>query len=286
MWEEVSFTDEVVTVDETGAEIRREKVTARGYRQSISKSIYLEMVAIAGGECVIGAPRSEEGWRSSESPQHPVTIAPFYLSRYPVTQVQWREVAKMEPVSIELNPYPAHFEDKTRPVEQITWFEAVEFCDRLSRFTGSPYRLPRESEWEYACRAGTTTPFHFGPTLSTDLANYSGVDWEYGGKICSRGSYGRGKLGFDRRETTPVGSFEVANAFGLYDLHGNVREWCVDNWRDNYHEGTIEDTERRVLRGGSWNGGPRSCRSAHRAKFLASASLYDIGFRVVRDGSP
>jgi formylglycine-generating enzyme required for sulfatase activity len=285
MVEELSFTDEVVTLDETGEEIRREKVTDRGYRRFLSKKIYLDMVAIPGGSCIVGAPREEEGCRSSEMPRHEVTLAPFYMGRYPITQVQWREVAKLEPVSIDLNPYPSHFEDKQKPVEQISWFEAVEFCDRLSRLSGAVYRLPTEYEWEYACRAGTDTPFHFGPTISTDLANYSGVDWEYGGKICSRGNYGRGKSGIDRRETTPVGMFEVANGFGLYDLHGNIREWCYDNWRENYREGTAEDTERRVLRGGSWNGGPHTCRSARRMKFLASASLYDVGFRVVREGS-
>ncbi|WP_422661891.1 formylglycine-generating enzyme family protein [Pannus brasiliensis] len=286
MREELSFTDEVVTIDGTGAEIRREKVTNEGYRQFLSKKISLDMMAIPGGQCLVGSPREEEGWHSSQSPQHSVTIEPFFLGRYPVTQVQWREVAKLEPVSIELTPYLAHFEGKELPVEQINWFEAVEFCDRLSRLTGQKYRLPTEAEWEYACRAGTSTPFHFGETLTTDLANYSGVDWEYGGKICSRGSYGRGKPGIDRRETTPAGMFEVANAFGLYDMHGNVREWCLDSWRANYDEGTIEDSDRRVLRGGSWNTGPRSCRSAYRAKFAASASLYDIGFRVVRDDSP
>jgi formylglycine-generating enzyme required for sulfatase activity len=283
MLEGVSFTDEVVTVDETGKEIERKKVYNAGYQQLLAKKIYLEMVAIPGGDCLIGAPQTEEGWQSSASPPHRVTIAPFFLGRYPVTQVQWREVAKMEAISIDLNPYPSHFEDKQRPVEQITWFEAVEFCDRLSRLTGSSYRLPTEAEWEYACRAGTITPFHFGPTISTDLANYSGVDWEYDGKICSRGRYGEGSLGSDRRETTPVGMFEVTNPFGIADFHGNVREWCLDHWRDNYSEGTIEDQERRVLRGGSWNGGPRLCRSAHRLKFLAAASLYDIGFRVVCD---
>jgi formylglycine-generating enzyme required for sulfatase activity len=286
MSEWLVFTDEVVTVDETGKELQRAKVINQGYRQILSKKTSLEMVAIPGGQCLMGAPRNEEGWQLSQGPQHLVTIASFLMGRYPITQAQWREVAKLDPVTIELNPYPAYFEGQDRPIEQITWWEAVEFCDRLSQLTGSRYRLPREAEWEYACRAHTITPFHVGVTLSTDLANYSGIDWEYAGKICSRGSYGQGSLGIDRRATTPIGMFEIANPFGLYDLHGNVREWCADNWRDSYNEGTIEDKDRRVLRGGSWNGGPRQCRSAYRVKFLASASLYDIGLRVVRDDFP
>jgi formylglycine-generating enzyme required for sulfatase activity len=244
------------------------------------------MISIPSGQYLIGAPKSELGWKLSQSPQSLVNIQAFCLSRYPITQRQWREVAKLEPVNIELNPYPAHFEGYDRPVEQINWWEAVEFCDRLSRLTGLNYRLPAEKEWEYACRGGTSTPFHFGPTISTDLANYSGVDWDYGGKVCSYGRYGEGRLGCDRRETTPVGMFAVANPFGLYDLHGNVREWCADYWRDNYEAATIEDRDRRVLRGGSWNDGPNKCRSAYRVKFLATAGLYDIGFRVVSDNSP
>lgn len=286
MGEWLDFTDEVVTVNGKGEEIKREKVTNRGYKYFFSKKTCLEMISIPSGQYLIGAPKSELGWKLSQSPQSLVNIQTFCLSRYPITQRQWREVAKLEPVNIELNPYPAHFEGYDRPVEQINWWEAGEFCDRLSRLTGLNYRLPAEKEWEYACRGGTSTPFHFGPTISTDLANYSGVDWDYGGKVCSYGRYGGGSLGCDRRETTPVGMFAVANPFGLYDLHGNVREWCADYWRDNYEAATIEDRDRRVLRGGSWNDGPNKCRSAYRVKFLATAGLYDIGFRVVSDNSP
>lgn len=286
MGEWLDFTDEVVTVNGKGEEIKREKVTNRGYQYFLSKKTFLEMISIPSGQCLIGAPKSELGWKLSQSPQSLVNVQAFCLSRYPITQRQWREVAKLEPVNIELNPYPAHFEGYDRPVEQINWWEAGEFCDRLSRLTGLNYRLPAEKEWEYACRGGTSTPFHFGPTISTDLANYSGVDWDYGGKVCSSGRYGEGSLGWDRRETTPVGMFTVANPFGLYDLHGNVREWCADYWRDNYEATTIEDRDRRVLRGGSWNDGPNKCRSAYRVKFLATAGLYDIGFRVVSDNSP
>lgn len=286
MWEWLDFTDEVVSVDSKGKEIKREKMTNYGYKHFLSKKTFLEMISIPSGQYLIGAPKSELGWKSSQSPQSLINVEAFCLSRYPITQRQWREVAKLEVVNIELNPYPAHFEGYDRPVEQINWWEAVEFCDRLSRATGLNYRLPTEKEWEYACRGGTNTPFHFGQTISTDLANYSGVDWDYGGKVCSYGRYGEGSWGCDRRETSPVGMLGVANAFGLYDLHGNVREWCADYWRDNYEAATIEDRDRRVLRGGSWNDSPNKCRSAYRVKFLANASLYDIGFRVLSDNSP
>jgi formylglycine-generating enzyme required for sulfatase activity len=147
--------------------------------------------------------------------------------------------------------------------------------------TGRTYRLPSEAEWEYSCRAGTTTPFHFGPTITTDLANYNG---NY--------TYGAGPKGIYREETTEVGSFPP-NVFGLYDVHGNVYEWCQDVWHDNY-EGAPTDgsawieggnQERRVCRGGSWFDGPRFCRSAYRLNVTPANRYYDIGFRVVCAGA-
>ncbi len=144
MGEWLDFIDEVVTVNGKGEEIKREKVTNRGYKYFLSKKTFLEMISIPSGQYLIGAPKSELGWKLSQSPQSPVNIQAFCLSRYPITQRQWREVAKLEPVNIELNPYPAHFEGYDRPVEQINWWEAVEFCDRLSRLTGLNYRLPAE----------------------------------------------------------------------------------------------------------------------------------------------
>lgn len=261
--------------------------SAQNRVEAIGQGIILEMVVIPGGTFLMGATR-EEGWHASQSPQHLVSVKPFFLGKYPLTQAQWQVVATLPKVEQDLHSNPANFQEDNRPVEQVSWFEANEFCARLSTKTGHHYRLPTESEWEYACRANTTTPFHFGETITTDIANYSGVDWEYRGKICSKGSYGAAPKGCDRRETTPVGSFQVANAFGLYDLHGNVREWCADYWHDDYEgaptDGTAwitdGDSNKRVLRGGSWNGSPRKCRSAFRGKFDPATSLYDIGFRV------
>ena len=140
----------------------------------------------------------------------------------------------------------------------MTWHEAVEFCQRLSQYAGRTYRLPSETEWEYACRAGTMTSFHFGETITTDLANYQGIDNK---SFSWSGSYGRGPKGIYRGETTPVGSFGVANPFGLYDMHGNVWEWCEDDWHNSYKgapadgsawvDETLSERGSRLLRGGS-----------------------------------
>ena len=175
---------------------------------------------------------------------------------------------------------PSRFKDEpdspNHPVENISWDDAVEFCRRLSDRVGKEYRLPSEAEWEYACRAGTTTPFHFGETIDAEVANYRTT------KV-----YGRGKEGEYRGKTTPVGSFKVANAFGLFDMHGNVYEWCADTWHSNY-EGAPEDGSAwiehnetsHLLRGGSWNGSPDNCRSAYRYYLNADDRYNYIGFRV------
>ncbi|MFM5944336.1 MAG: formylglycine-generating enzyme family protein, partial [Dolichospermum sp.] len=134
----------------------------------------LEMIAIPGGTFLMGSPKNEEGSINSEKPQHEVTIKPFLMGKYSVTQEQWRTVAALEKVNIDLESYPSYFEDNNLPVEHISWNDAQEFCARLSRIENKIYRLPSEAQWEYACRAGTTTPFYFGEIISTDLANYDG----------------------------------------------------------------------------------------------------------------
>jgi formylglycine-generating enzyme required for sulfatase activity len=182
----------------------------------------------------------------------------------------WQPAAGEPPWERELNPEPAYFqrgeaEDDQRPVEQVSWFEAMEFCRRLSRRTGRHYTLPSEAQWEYACRAGTTTPVAFGFTLSERQAN-------------RRAS-----------ETTQLGSFP-ANAWGLHDMHGNVWEWCSDYWHPNYvrapNDGRpwidpgVEDGT-RLLRGGSWSYVPRLCRSADRFHGRPGLANGLVGFRVV-----
>jgi formylglycine-generating enzyme required for sulfatase activity len=158
----------------------------------------------------------------------------------------------------------------------VRWNDAIEFCQRLSKLTGQVYRLPSEAEWEYACRAGTTTPFHFGETISTDLANYNG---DY--------VYGEGVKGINQGKTTLVGSFKMANAFGLYDMHGNVWEWCQDTWHGNYVGAPTDgsawtdenDNNYHLLRGGSWILIPQICRSAYRVHINYRDG--NVGFRVV-----
>ena len=264
--------------------------TAQYFREDLGNDIQLDMMSIPGGTFIMGSPKEEEDSRDSERPQHEVTIEPFWLGQYQVTQAQWKFVAKLPQVNKELNPDQSRFKGdgstsltNNRPVEQVSWYDAVEFCDRLSRHTKRQYRLPSEAEWEYACRAGTKTPFHFGETITTDLANYNG---NY--------TYGQGPKGVYREETTEVGSFGAANNFGLYDMHGNVYEWCLDDWHNDYTDAPADGsawfssddklsdkTGRAVLRGGSWNCNPHFCRSAYR-NYAYRVNLYDtVGFRVV-----
>ncbi|HEY9753360.1 MAG TPA: formylglycine-generating enzyme family protein, partial [Coleofasciculaceae cyanobacterium] len=181
------------------------------------------------------------------------TVPSFLMSKYPVTQAQYQKVMGVN---------PSHFKGDNRPVDSVTWHQAVEFCQRLTQQTGREYRLPSEAEWEYACRAGTTTPFHFGETIATDLANY----------------------GDNQGYTTEVGSFPP-NDFGLYDMHGNVWEWCADYWHGNYEAAPTDGSggqDRRILRGGSWCARPKHCRSAYRLDLDPRYGVFPTGFRVVQ----
>jgi formylglycine-generating enzyme required for sulfatase activity len=257
------------------------------YDEGLAEGVLpLRMMQIPAGTFLMGSPDDELERRDSEGPRHEVTVSEFFMAKYPVTQAQWRVVAGMEAVNRELKAEPSRFKGDMRPVEQVSWEDAVEFCDRLTVHTNRHYRLPTEAEWEYACRAGTTTPFHFGETITTEVANYRGTDnEEYGWS----GSYGVGPKGEYREETTPVDHFGIANAFGLCDMHGNVLEWCADHWHENYNGAPTNgsawveggDSSYRVLRGGSWGLNPRDCRSASRGR-LTPGYRYDyIGFRVV-----
>ncbi len=200
------------------------------------------------------------------------------MSKYPVTQAQWKAVAALPQVNRSLKPKPSKFKGSNLPVEGVCWYDAVEFCDRLALDTGRPYRLPSEAEWEYACRATTNTPFHFGEMLSFELANY-------GGALAN----GLDKRSKPQGHTTPVGSYQAANAFGLYDMHGKVWEWCLDCWYDNYNGVPTDGSARtnggenhpRVTRGGSWFDSPSSCRSASRTGDDPEIGGSTIGFRVV-----
>jgi formylglycine-generating enzyme required for sulfatase activity len=263
---------EVVTVNNFGEIIQRQPRVARYFIEDLGDSINLEMAAIPGGTFMMGSPENEEGRYDDESPQHQVTVPSFFMGKYPVTQAQYEAI---------MGTNPSHFKGSNRPVERVSWTNAVTFCKKLSQRTGKTYRLPSEAEWEYACRAGTTTPFHFGETITADLANYNGCY-----------TYGQGPKGVSRKETREVGSFGVANNFGLYDMHGNVWEWCQDSWHSSYKGAPTDgnawldtDTNVRLLRGGSWRYVPGNCRSACRYHNDLDYHGNDFGFRVVCAGA-
>jgi formylglycine-generating enzyme required for sulfatase activity/uncharacterized caspase-like protein len=287
---------EIATVNAQGKVVKREKGSIPVFTEDLGQGVKLELSVIPAGTFQMGSPETEAERDNSESPQHSVNVPAFWMGRYQITQAQWKAIAALPKVNRDLDPDPSKFKgsvgeasrNENRPVELVSWFDAVEFCDRLSQLTKREYRLPTEAEWEYACRARTTTPFHFGVTITTDLANYCGIDWKLDGKVNS-GSYGAGSKGMYRERTTDVGSFP-ANAFGLYDMHGNVWEWCMDHWHDNYSGSSMDssawlnenadENALRVMRGGSWNNKPVFCRSASRY-YSVSELKYDIGFRVV-----
>ncbi|NET33239.1 MAG: formylglycine-generating enzyme family protein [Cyanothece sp. SIO1E1] len=251
------------------------------YEETLVGGVTLRMMLIPAGTFLMGSPEDELERSKAEGPQHHVTVAQFFMAKYPVTQVQWRAVAAMSQVNQKLDLDPARFKGDRHPVEQVSWRDAVEFCDRLTIHSDRQYRLPTEAEWEYACRAGTTTPFHFGETLSADYANYDGSSKKYG-------AYGPGTRGENRGETTLVNHFEGANEYGLCDMHGNVWEWCQDHWHGNYEDAPTDgsawlfpgESKRCVCRGGSWIDAPRDCRSAYRLRFEPDFRDHNLGFRV------
>ena len=258
------------------SEIQRITKNANYFGEDLGNGVILEMVSIPGGTFKMGSPENEEGYDSSQSPQHQVTVPPFFMGKYPVTQQQWRVVAALPKDKIDLKSDPSYFKGDNLPVECVSWNDAQEFCARLSRMANKTYRLPTEAEWEYACRGGTTTPFYCGETISTDLANYDG---NY--------TYGQGQKGEYREKTTEVGKFP-ANPFGLYDMCGNVWEWCEDGWHENYINAPTDgsawtslSTEYMLLRGGSWCNDARCCRAAIRDRYSRGGRGNFCGFRVV-----
>ena len=261
------FTFEVLSVDNSG-NIVCTQGNATQKIEDLGNGIKLEMVYIPRGSFLMGSPEDEEGREQNESPQHEVTLQPFYMSKYPITQEQYE---------VMIGNNPSNFKGENRPVENVSWYDAIEFCKKLSSKTGKIYRLPSESQWEYACRAGTTTPFYFGETITSELVNYNG---EYPCGNAPKGKY--------RKETTDVGSFPP-NAFGLYDMHGNVWEWCQDIWHGNYNGAPTDgsawetggDGNTRLLRGGSWNNISWDCRCAWRSYDIADYSYGYWGFRIV-----
>ncbi|MFN5594378.1 MAG: SUMF1/EgtB/PvdO family nonheme iron enzyme [Aphanizomenon sp.] len=242
--------------------------SALSFTEDLGKGVKLEMIAIPGGTFLMGSPENEVERFSDESPQHEVTVPGFFIGKYQLTQLQYQTI---------MGTNPSYFKGDNRPVEGVCWEDAVKFCQKLNHSTLGNYRLPSEAEWEYACRAGTKTPFHFGDNVTTDLVNYNG---NYPYPSAPKGKY--------REQTTDVGIFPP-NAFGLYDMHGNVWEWCEDERHENYINAPTDGSSwqsrisvgEKVLRGGCWHDYARYCRSACRLKSPCCSRNYFYGFRVV-----
>ena len=272
------FEFETVKLDSRGSVTNKSKGKAKSYTEDLGNGVTIEMVEIPGGTFTMGSPDNEKDRSSDEGPQHQVTVQTFYMSKFEVTQAQWRAIAALPKDQTELNSDPSRFKGDRLPVESVSWEDAMEFCTRLSRKTGATYRLPTEAEWEYACRAGTETPFAYGETITPEWVNYDG---NYPYQSAPKGAY--------RESTVDVGSLGVANGFGLYDMHGNVWEWCMDWYSENYYrESTSDDPtgpgtgSSRVLRGGSWYSYAQFCRSANRSRYAPTLRSFTLGFRLMR----
>lgn len=262
-------------VDADGRLVTRTPEQTVAYAEDLGPGNRLEMLQVRPGAFSMGSSVNEPYGDAVERPTHRVQVSGFFLSRFEITQQQWATVASWPKVSVDLPTRPSSFKGEDRPVEGVTWLEAKEFCARLSRQTGRLYRLPTEAEWEFACRGGTETPFSFGQTILSSLANYQ-ADKPYS-------SEGVGEY---RRQTLAVGSLGAANYFGLSDMHGNVAEWCEDIYGpysggDQTNPTGPASGRSRVVRGGGWRSYPWQCRSAARVGMQEGFHRNDIGFRVV-----
>jgi len=256
----------------TGANITLEKQTYQVdyFIDAPVTDLMIEMIKVPNGNFLMGSPLTADEQVKDENPQHSVNVPAFFMGRYPVTQIHWEMV---------MDNNPSQFKGANLPVENVSWHDAQEFCHKLSEVTGKPYRLPTEAEWEYACRAGTTTPFYFGEVITADIANFNG-----------QVSYGGAPKSKYRLQTTEVNTFPP-NAFGLFDMHGNVWEWCQDEAHDHYRNAptdgsawetttTSNGNRSRVLRGGAWNSNPSNCRSAFRNGYFPDSRFDRCGFRI------
>ncbi len=278
-----TYEFKTVDLNVNGKVIKETNGQAKSFTENLADGITLEMVEVRGGSFMMGAEKEEEysgNYDQNTMPQHKVTVPTFYIGKFEVTQAQWKFVAGLPKVNIELKAKPSKFRGDDNPVEQITWAEAAEFCARLSNHTGRQYRLPSEAEWEYACRAGTDTLFSFGDSITLGQVNFSGIMSAH-----YRGPYPDGYLD----QTFSVGTTKVANNFGIYDMHGNVWEWCQDVYHENYNGAPTDgsawvtggEQEKHICRGGSWICRGGACSSTYRNEGDLNWKRDDYGLRVV-----
>ncbi len=260
-----TFNFETVSVNQYGEISSRRSGAAPCQTERLSAEVSLDLILMPGGSFMMG----DDKHHQDEQPIHQVMVSPFLMGKYPITQAQYRLVMGADLGSGLGADYP---------IEQVNWHDALAFCTKLSDQTGQQYRLPSEAQWEYACRANTTTAFHFGSTITPDLVNYHG-EYPYNGAA----------PGENRGQATPVGTFPP-NGFGLYDMHGNVWEWCLDEYQPNYQTTPVDDSAvvdsdspnpKRVMRGGAWDYVAKGCRSAVRCSLDATLRMPGCGFRVV-----
>jgi eukaryotic-like serine/threonine-protein kinase len=288
-----------VRLDNKGNIVARPAGGAEIFTEDLGNGVNLTMVKIPAGKFLMGQTKAER-WdlirsydlTAQELPQHQVNISEFYLGQNLITQAQWLAImgSNRSWWQAIINPNPSRFKGNDRlPVEQVSWLDAMNFCQKLSQKKKRTYRLPSEAEWEYACRAGTNTSFSFGDKITPTVVNYGGNPYTitenriFMNKANSVNRFSAKSRNLDK--TTPVGSFPP-NLFGLYDLHGNLSEWCLDEWADSYNGAPTDgsarkcDSERRLVRGGSWLDRESTCRSANRQSRAMSFRRCDIGFRV------
>ena len=261
-----------VKLNDRGDIIDRPQSQTQIFQEELGNGVLLTMVKIPSGKFIMGSAATEASRDLCEQPQHLVNIPAFSLGQTQVTQSQWAAIFPDRSVGVGGN--------NQLPVDSINWLEAIAFCDRLSQKTGRNYRLPSESEWEYACRAQTTTPFAYGDTIIPAIVNHNGEH-----------PYGHAPVGDCRHKATPVAIFPP-NLFGLYDMHGNLWEWCLDEWFEHYHHAPTDGSARgkidtrdgnllRVVRGGSWFSYGQTCRAASRSGLLGSFRHPHYGLRIV-----
>ena len=274
------FDFEVVTVNNQGKIIEKKIRKNKYFTVNLGNNTNLEMVVIPGGTFFMGSPQIEGRDRRQERPQHQVNLSSFCISKYPITQGQWE---------IIMGHNPSEFKGKNKPVDTVSFYDSLDFCKKLSEEVGLDFNLPSEAQWEYACRSiinpsqyrqldgiEVYPPFYFGDTITHQLANYN-----------STRTYQQETIGIYREQTTEVGSFPPNN-FGLYDLHGNVWEWCADDWHETYENAPKDGSiwidgydQYSPMRGGSWAAFPVYCRCGIRSKVKRNSRSRYNGLRVV-----